>query len=417
MDKLLEIFVRGLIRKGDLEVEMASGRKFQAGDGTAPRAGVRFTNRAAELRLLRNPELGFGEIFMDGRLIVTRGTLFDVLMIVAGSIRGAASSGWLSLLQKTRTLMRRIDQRNNLRRAARNVSHHYDIDSRFYELFLDSDWQYSCAYFEHPGESLEDAQLAKKRHIAAKLLVEPGQTVLDIGCGWGGLGVYLAKFCGVSVTGVTLSEEQLGVAKGRVRDAGLDQRIDFRLQDYRAVPEKFDRIVSVGMFEHVGIGYYEAFFQKVASALSENGVALIHTIGRPDVPIAANPFIAKYVFPGGYIPSLSDVLPSIERAGLTVSDIEILRLHYAETLKAWRERFMARRNEALTLYDERFCRMWEYYLASSEASFRVGDCEVFQIQLCKKVDTVPLTRDYIADRERELRVLETVAPRMRLAGE
>jgi cyclopropane-fatty-acyl-phospholipid synthase len=417
MDKLLELFVTRLIKQGNLEIETASGRRFSVGHGSGPPAGVRFVDRKAEARLLRDPELAFGELYMDGLIQITRGNLLDVLKICAVNIRDAATVSWLELIRKTRTAMRRIAQRNDQNRAAKNVSHHYDIDSRLYELFLDSDRQYSCAYFEHANDSLEDAQLAKKRHVAAKLLIDPGHSVLDIGCGWGGLGLYLAQYCDAEVTGVTLSKEQLAIARACAAEFNLDAHVDFRLQDYRDVPDKFDRIVSVGMFEHVGIGYYDAYFRKVASALKDDGVALIHTIGRPDSPVATNPWIAKYIFPGGYIPSLSEIIPAIERAGLIVADVEVLRLHYAETLKAWRERFMSRREEAVALYDERFCRMWEYYLAGSEASFRVGDCEVFQIQLCKNVEAIPFTRDYIADRERDLRARDTERPRLRMAGE
>ena len=301
--------------------------------------------------------------------------------------------------------------------AKRNVAHHYDLEGRFYDLFLDPDRQYSCAYFERPGQSLTDAQLAKKRHIAAKLLAEPGQRILDIGCGWGGLALYLAGVCGAQVTGVTLSEEQLGIANGRSEEQGLASHAKFRLLDYRAVSELFDRIVSVGMFEHVGVSYYGAFFAKAAELLADDGVMLLHSIGRMDGPGSCNPWIDKYVFPGGYIPALSEVLPPIERAGLCVTDIEILRLHYAETLRAWRERFLARREEARALYDEPFCRMWEFYLAASECAFRHCGLMVFQIQLAKRQDSVPLTRDYIAAREAALEAMDMKRPSMSIAAE
>jgi cyclopropane-fatty-acyl-phospholipid synthase len=284
-------------------------------------------------------------------------------------------------------------------------------------MFLDADRQYSCAYFEHEGQSLDDAQLAKKRHIAAKLLVEPGHRVLDIGSGWGGLGLYLADFCGADVTGITLSTEQLAVSKSRAIERRLADHVDFRLQDYREVTEHFDRIVSVGMLEHVGVGYLDAYFRKVSELLAEDGVALIHTIGRLEIPGATDPWTDKYIFPGGYIPALSEVSAAIERSGLVVTDIEVLRLHYAETLKAWYDRFMAHRHEALALYDERFCRMWEYYLSGAEASFRVGFFGNFQLQLAHKVEAVPLTRDYIAERESDLRGRDTTSSDLRLAGE
>ncbi len=417
MEKILESIVRGAVRRGNLQIETASGRVFTVGDGTGPKVGIKIASKAAQSRLLRDPELAFGELYMDGLMTVTHGDIYQVIFVMASNLHGAFDSRWMKALRRLRVLLRPLAQFNSQSRAERNVAHHYDIDSRVYALFLDSDRQYSCAYFEHPGATLEDAQLAKKRHIAAKLLIEPGQRVLDIGCGWGGLGLYLAKTCDAQVTGVTLSREQLAIAEGRVREAQLEGRVDFRFQDYRDVAGKYDRIVSVGMFEHVGVGFYNAFFRKIADGLADDGVALLHTIGTPMPPAATNPWITKYIFPGGYTPAMSEVLPAIERSGLVVTDIEVLRLHYAETLKAWRERFMARRDEALALYDERFCRMWEFYLAGCEAGFRVGDVEVFQFQLSKKIDAAPLTRNYIAEREEQLREREGDARRLRLAGE
>jgi cyclopropane-fatty-acyl-phospholipid synthase len=303
-------------------------------------------------------------------------------------------------------------------RARRNVAHHYDLDGRLYSLFLDADRQYSCAYFETPDQSLDDAQLAKKRHLAAKLIVEEHQRTLDIGCGWGGLALYLAEFCSAQVTGVTLSREQWQRANERAVEKNLTHSVDFRMQDYRDLREKFDRIVSVGMFEHVGLIFYDAFFRKAAELLSDDGVMLLHSIGRSEGPNVTNPWIAKYIFPGGYIPALSEVLPSIERAGLLITDVEILRLHYAETLQAWRERFLAHREEVERLYDQRFVRMWEFYLAASEVAFREQAMMVMQIQLTKRQDVVPITRDYIAHEEARLRALERgQRPPLRLAGE
>jgi cyclopropane-fatty-acyl-phospholipid synthase len=298
------------------------------------------------------------------------------------------------------------------------VAHHYDLDGQLYALFLDADRQYSCAYFETPDQSLDDAQLAKKRHLAAKLLIAPGQRVLDIGSGWGGLALYLAETAGGRVTGITLSQEQLALARVRAAERGLSGTAEFRLQDYRDVPDKFDRIVSVGMFEHVGVGFYEAFFRKCAALMEEDGVMVLHSIGRSEGPNVTNPWIAKYIFPGGYIPALSEVLPAIERAGLLTTDIEILRLHYAETLKAWRERFLAHREAVERLYDARFVRMWEFYLAASEMAFREQDMMVFQVQLTKRQGVVPTTRDYIARETQRLRALEGgKPPSLRLAGE
>ena len=310
-----------------------------------------------------NPALSLGELYMDGRIVVTRGGLYDLLELGARNLAEIEGLPWVEALHRVRVAFRGLHQRNDRRRARRNVAAHYDLDARLYDLFLDSDRQYSCAYFEYPGQSLDDAQTAKKRHIAAKLLPKDGATALDIGCGFGGMALYLAGVAGAKVTGVTLSTEQFAVATDRARQAGLADRVEFRLQDYRDVEETFDRIVSVGMFEHVGVNRYDEYFAAARRQLKDDGVMLLHSIGRNSVPGATNPWIRKYIFPGGYIPSLSEVLPAIERSGLYVTDIEILRLHYADTLRAWRERFMARRDEAAKLYDERFCRMWEFYLA------------------------------------------------------
>jgi len=317
-----------------------------------------------------------------------------------------------------RYIGRRLAQFNRPLRARRNVAHHYDLDGRLYSLFLDADRQYSCGYFETLDTSLDDAQLAKKRHLAAKLKLTGGQRVLDIGCGWGGLGLYLAEFGGANVTGITLSQEQHAIANERAAEKHLSDRASFLLKDYRDLRAPFDRIVSVGMFEHVGVGYYDAFFKKCAALLADDGVMVLHSIGRSEGPGVTNPWIAKYIFPGGYIPGLSEVIPAIERAGLLVTDIEILRLHYAETLKAWRDRFLAHRDEVARLYDARFVRMWEFYLACSETAFRRHDMRVVQIQLAKRQGTVPITRDYISQAESRLRSREAGRRTpLRLAGE
>jgi cyclopropane-fatty-acyl-phospholipid synthase len=387
------------------------------GDGAGPPLGMKVLDSAAERRLMANPALALGELYMDGRVVVTKGGLYELLELGARNLAELEGQPWAKALNKARMTFRGLHQRNHRRNAKRNVASHYDLDQRLYNLFLDSDRQYSCAYFEYPGQSLDDAQLAKKRHLAAKLLMKEGASALDIGCGFGGLALYLAGVAGARVTGVTLSEEQFAVAKDRARDTGLADRVEFRLQDYRDVPEKFDRIVSVGMFEHVGANHYDEFFTKAKALLKDDGVMLLHSIGRNSVPGVTNAWIRKYIFPGGYIPSLSEVLPAIERAGLYVTDIEILRLHYAETLKAWRERFMARRDEAKKLYDERFCRMWEFYLAGAETSFRVDAHMVMQIQIAKRQEIVPLTRDYIPEREAELRRREAARSLIRHAAE
>ena len=302
--------------------------------------------------------------------------------------------------------MRRLQQINTAARARRNVRHHYDLSGELYRLFLDEDMQYSCAYFERPDMSLEDAQRAKKRHLAAKLNLKPGNTVLDIGSGWGGLGLYLARRFEADVVGVTLSTEQHAVSVERAQNEGLDSHVHFELRDYRDISERFDRVVSVGMFEHVGLNHYQTYFNKCARLMKPDGVMVLHTIGRSGEPAATTPFIRKYIFPGGYIPSMSDMLPAIEKSGLIVTDVEILRLHYAETLKHWRERFMANRQKAVEIYDERFARMWEFYLAGSEASFRYGDLVVFQMQLARRNDSLPLTRDYIGKCEKALAMHE-----------
>jgi cyclopropane-fatty-acyl-phospholipid synthase len=320
-------------------------------------------------------------------------------------------------LDRVRLLTRRLSQFNPIWRAQRNVAHHYDIDAGIYDLFLDADRQYSCAYFT-PGAGLEEAQLAKKRHIAAKLALEDGHRVLDIGSGWGGLALYLAKVAGADVMGVTLSVEQWRIACERARTEGLSRRVRFELQDYRRVAGRFDRIVSVGMFEHVGVNHYGAYFAAIARLLDERGVAVVHSIGRADPPAATNAFIAKYIFPGGYLPALSEVLPAIERSGLIVADIEILRLHYAETLRAWRDRFLRRRDEAVRLKGEEFARMWEFYLAGCEAAFRYQNLMVFQTQLVKRIDALPIVRDYMQAAERRLAHSEHgLAEPPRMAGE
>jgi cyclopropane-fatty-acyl-phospholipid synthase len=417
MSSVFKAYLRRLIRKGRLEVETADGVTETFGDGEGPLLGVKLIDRAAEWRLMVNPALSLGELYMDGRLLVTRGDLYSLLELGARNLQDMQGLPWVQALNQARMAFRGFHQRNDRRRARRNIASHYDLNARLYDLFLDSDRQYSCAYFEYPGQSLDDAQTAKKRHIAAKLLPRDGATALDIGCGFGGMGLYLAGVAGAKVTGVTLSSEQFTVATDRARQAGLSDRVQFRLQDYRDVDETFDRIVSVGMFEHVGVGRYDEYFATARRQLKDDGVMLLHAIGRNSVPGATNPWIRKYIFPGGYIPSLSEVLPAVERAGFFVTDIEILRLHYADTLRAWRERFMARRDEALKLYDERFCRMWEFYLAGSETSFRVDGNMVFQLQLAKRQEGVPLTRDYITEREAELRRREAARSSVRHAAE
>jgi cyclopropane-fatty-acyl-phospholipid synthase len=420
MDRLLRFLLKTFIRRGTFRVTTSRGTVLTFGDGTGRPVSVRFTSRAAELGILLDPELKFGEAYMDGSFLVEQGSIADVLAIALG--QNTDVPHWARLQGVLRYLYRRFEQFNPRTRSRRNVAHHYDLDGRLYSLFLDADRQYSCAYFERPDQSLDDAQLAKKRHLAAKLRLSQPQDrdlrILDIGCGWGGLGLYLAEIAGADVTGVTLSQEQHGIANARAAERGLGDRARFNLQDYRDIDDKFDRIFSVGMFEHVGVNHYETYFRKSAQLLKDDGVMVLHSIGRSEGPSRTNPWISKYIFPGGYIPSLSEVLPKIEKSGLLVTDIEILRLHYAETLKAWRERFLAHRDEVERIYDQRFVRMWEFYLASSEMAFREQNLMVFQIQLTKRQDVVPMTRDYIMREEQRLRGIEDSGREpMRLAGE
>ncbi len=407
-EKILAIAFARAVKRGTLRVSTAKGQRLTFGDGTLPKVTIRFTDSAAQAALCLHPELKLGELFMEGRLIIEEGTILDFLQLVLQDTHGELDELPFHRLRRIRQRLT-LRSENDAHRSRRNVAHHYDLDGRLYSLFLDSDKQYSCAYFDHPDASLEEAQLAKKRHIAAKLLVDRGHSVLDIGSGWGGMGLYLAQVAGAgSVKGVTLSEEQLEISRKRAAAACLAERLKFELEDYRATTGTFDRIVSVGMFEHVGLASYDDYFQTCRKLLKNDGVMLLHTIGRTGTPYPTNPWITKYIFPGGHLPVLSEVMPAIERAGLIVTDVEVLRLHYAYTLQAWRERFMAHRDEILRLYDERFCRMWECYLAMSESAFRWQDAVVFQFQLARRNDVVPLTRDYIAEREAALKEAEAM---------
>jgi cyclopropane-fatty-acyl-phospholipid synthase len=416
MDRLLKFLLKTFIRRGTFRVTTSRGTVLSFGDGTGRPVSVRFASRAAEWGILLDPELKFGEAYMDGTFLVEQGSIADVLAIMLG--QNTDVPHWARLQGLLRYLYRRLSQFNPRPRSRRNVAHHYDLDGRLYSLFLDADRQYSCAYFEKPGQSLDDAQLAKKRHLAAKLRLTEQKRVLDIGCGWGGLGLYLAEFAGADVTGVTLSNEQHAIANERAAEKGLSDHARFELRDYRDIDGPFDRIVSVGMFEHVGVNHYETFFRKSAQLLAKDGVMVLHSIGRSEGPSRTSPWISKYIFPGGYIPSLSEVLPRVEDAALLVTDIEILRLHYAETLKHWRERFLAHRDEVERIYDRRFVRMWEFYLAASEMAFREQNLMVFQIQLTKRQDVVPMTRDYIVTEEQRFAAAERARrPQLRLAGE
>ena len=394
-------FARKVIETGRLTVIDAHGRRHVVGDTDTPAATIRLRDKALHHRLALNPYLYIGEAYMDGTLTIEQGSLYDFVDICAVNCDSAFEQPLTRTRDVVARVLRYLHQYNPVPRARANVAHHYDLSDRLYDLFLDSDRQYSCGYFTHHHNDLDLAQLDKKRHIAAKLLLRPGQRVLDIGSGWGGLALYLAEAGGCEVVGITLSEEQLKASRQRADRAGLAPRVQFHLRDYREQTGRFDRIVSVGMFEHVGVNHYPRFFAKIRELLTEDGVALLHSIGRMDGPGATNEWIRKYIFPGGYSPALSEVLPTVERQKLWVTDVELLRLHYAETVRCWRERFAANRAEIAKLYDERFCRMWEFYLVSSELAFRKMGHMVFQMQLAKRQDAVPLTRDYLTDWERQ----------------
>jgi cyclopropane-fatty-acyl-phospholipid synthase len=407
MNVLLRRIVERLIKTGNLRITGSNGKTYQFGDGSGEPVHVRFNTAHAERAAAMHPTLGVPEAYMDGEIDILEGDVLGFLRIAYTNMGMEGINPSLTrITEALRVAIRGLQQVNTASRARRNVQRHYDLSGEMYKLFLDADMQYSCAYFERPDMTIEEAQLAKKRHIAAKLKMKPGETVLDIGCGWGGMALYLAKNFDADVLGVTLSTEQHAVATERARTEGLDRHVHFEIKDYRNLSERFDRIVSVGMFEHVGVNYYKAFFEKCATLLKPDGVMLLHTIGRSGPPSATNAFIRKYIFPGGYIPAMSEVLPHIERAGLVVTDVEVLRLHYADTLKAWRERFMANRDRAKAIYDERFCRMWEFYLAGSEAAFRWQDMVNFQFQITRKNDVLPMTRDYMGKAEKALAMHE-----------
>ncbi|MGC9269606.1 class I SAM-dependent methyltransferase [Acidiphilium sp.] len=399
---MLDRLLNRLIATGTLDVIWPDGSRSRYKGDPGPRASMAIHDNATVRRLAISPGMALGEAYMNGQITPVDGSIHDVLHILMANIETAAHR--VPMLRAEATLnriARPLVQMNNARKARRNVAHHYDLNGRLYSLFLDRDRQYSCGYFPRGDETIDEAQIAKKRHIAAKLLLDrPGLTVLDIGCGWGGMALTLARDYGARVTGITLSAEQLAAARARAAAEGLADRVAFELIDYRAVDRRFDRIVSVGMFEHVGLPNYQPYFDTLARCLNPDGVALVHAIGRFDGPAGTSPWLAKYIFPGGYSPALSEVFGPIERSGLRTTDMEILRLHYAKTLNHWRRRFAANRDTIAALYDERFCRMFEFYLAGAELAFTVQDHMVFQVQLAHRQEAVPLTRDYITDFER-----------------
>ncbi len=394
-EALLDRMLKSLLRVGTLELHMPSGHVGRYGDGMAPEVTVRLHDPAILRRLVLSPDLGVGEGYMDATLTIDDDDLHGFLQIAMRNMATDQPLRWRRLVRNSRAAIRWLAQFNPAGRARANVAHHYDLSGELYDLFLDADKQYSCGYFRSPDDTLEQAQAQKKAHIAAKLLIEPGMRVLDIGCGWGGMALTLARDHGAKVVGVTLSEEQIKIARQRAEAEGLSERVEFRLQDYRSVTGQFDRIVSIGMFEHVGVPHYREFFRHVHDMLTEDGVALIHTIGRTEPPGSTNPWMAKYIFPGGYIPAISEAMAAVEKEQLWPADIEIWRLHYAETLRHWEQRFSANIERARALYDDRFCRMWWFYLVACEQAFRYNWQCVFQFQLARRRDAVPLTRDYL----------------------
>ncbi|MEX1660098.1 cyclopropane-fatty-acyl-phospholipid synthase family protein [uncultured Thioclava sp.] len=405
-DALLDRMLRHLIRVGTLQLTYHNGDLRRYGDGTGIPIKLTITSPDIVKKIVLKPDLGVGEGYMDGDYTIEQDDLRGFLALVIRNQTGSGMPWFEKPREASRFFGRRLAQFNPVNKARTNVAHHYDLSGDLYDLFLDADRQYSCAYFEHADMSLDQAQEAKKRHIAKKLLIEPGMRVLDIGCGWGGMAITLARDFGAHVVGVTLSSEQHALATQRVRDAGLQDQIDIRLCDYRDVRETFDRIVSVGMFEHVGVPHYRQYFGKVRELLKPGGVSLIHFIGRAGTAGATADFITKYIFPGGYCPAMSEASNAIEHEGLVVTDLEVWRLHYAETLRHWCDRFDANIDKAVALYDEKFTRMWRFYLIASEMAFRHGGQVVFQYQLAHEVGDVPLTRDYLyrADTDQDLRL-------------
>lgn len=393
IDLILKRVFSSIVTRGDLTIISPAGTHLRFGDDTGDPVVVRLSDWRAVLAMVTDPDMRLGELYMDERLTVEQGQLVDFLSLCLREGQNTTHSGATQFIDRLRELLLTVQLPNWASRSRRNVAHHYDLSGKLYDLFLDADRQYSCAYFETPDSTLEEAQRAKKAHILAKLRLQPGNRVLDIGCGWGGLGVSLAEAGAGAVLGVTLSEEQLAFARERKTQATTPPV--FQLQDYRAVEGRFDRIVSVGMFEHVGRPLFGTYFRTCKRLLEDDGVMLLHTIGCAAGKGFTTPWINKYIFPGGYIPALSEISAAIESAGLLISDVEVLHTHYALTLREWRDRFMARRDEAAALYDERFCRMWEFYLSVAEAAFLWEGLVVFQIQIVHRSRSVPMTRDYI----------------------
>ncbi len=404
--RLLDAMLSRFVQTGTLRIIDAGGALHVYGGAKGPEVTLRLKEPKLHRSLFLNPELRIGEAYMDGSLTVEEGSLRELLLIFALNRDNLRDQPLQKLMRGAYKRVRSFYQRNSLRRARANVAHHYDLSNELYKLFLDDGLNYSCAYFTSPGQTLEQAQENKLRHIAAKLDLRPGQRVLDIGSGWGAMAFFLAEAMDVEVLGVTLSAPQLELAGERAKLRGLEDRVRFELMDYRSISGTFDRVVSIGMFEHVGYGNHREFFTKLSELLSDDGVALVHSIGRSGPPGAVMPWLRKYIFPGSYIPALSEAFAAVELAGLRVTDLEILRRHYAETLLHWEKRFQENRQQVADLFDERFCRMWEFYLNAIEVGFRYGKQMVFQMQLSKSIDTLPLCRDYMAEVEKALAAAE-----------
>ena len=356
---------------------------------------IRLLDKSLHYKLLFLPELYFGEAYADGSLVIENGTLTEFLDIAMKNIGRSEINSFSKIIKKIKGTYRYFTNFNLAYKSKKNVAHHYDISEKLYDLFLDENRQYSCAYFKKDTDSLETAQNNKIDHIIKKLNLKPNQKVLDIGSGWGTLAIEIARKSQCEVLGITLSENQLEYSNKKVKELNLQNQVSYKLMDYRELDEKFDKIVSVGMFEHVGRKFYNTYFKKVSNLLKKDGIALIHTIGSIDSPRDPHPWISKYIFPGGYTPSLSEIVPSIEKSGLIISDVEVLRMHYSHTLRNWKERFLGKKEEVLAMFDEKFFRMWEFYLTGSEMAFKWGDQVVFQFQLSKELTSVPNTRDYI----------------------
>ncbi|HEX8126743.1 MAG TPA: cyclopropane-fatty-acyl-phospholipid synthase family protein [Allosphingosinicella sp.] len=410
--RLLDKMLPGLIKRGELTVIDHRGKthRFGAPDPELRPVTVRLTDARVPLQIARDPALGTAETWMDDRLQIEQGEILDLVRIIRRNRRWEERSRPNGFMKKTGRLRHRLDMLNWKSRSLKNVQHHYDIGNDLYRLFLDSDMQYSCAYFTDPANSIEQAQLDKKAHIASKLLLEPGQKVLDIGCGWGGLALYLNRVADVDVLGVTLSKEQLAVARQRAEEAGVSDRVKFELIDYRDVQGQFDRVVSIGMFEHLGPPFFRAFFKKVRELLKPDGVSLIHTMGRMGKPGTTDRFMLKYIFPGGYLPALSEIVAASERERMIMSDCEALRLHYIHTLVAWYERFKAKEAEITAMYDRRFYRLYAFYLAASSTMFSDGAMVVYQLQYLRSRYAAPMTRDYMLKDEARLREKQGPAP-------